>query len=142
MPRKLSQIPATDIGKVPIRGYTPEGKPILQAYGLRAYDALAYDKVSASPCTGTRKESVLSERPAYINPDTHAGAKVCHPYNRMAVEHVLAGGVHPTYNYSAYLEANSIDHILLPTAANDLCFKCGLTVHCQCHKFDRHGRKV
>ena len=34
----------------------------------------------------------------------------------------------------AYLESHSLDNILLPTAANDLCFRCGLTVSCKCDK--------
>lgn len=130
--RKLSQIPATNLGEV-IPG---------QAYGLRAYDALAYDKVSNSPTLGKRKESTLAERREYINPDTHAGATCVQPYNAMAVRHVLAGGVHPAYNYRAWLVANSLDNVLLPTAANDLCPRCGLTVSCKCDKFDRRGHKL
>ncbi len=139
--RKLSQIPACDLGQVPSLRVNIYGNPVLVAHGLKAYDELARDKVSNSPCTGTRIETVMGERPTYKNPDSHAGASVCHPYNRAAIEHVLAGGVHPSYNRRRYLEANSLDNILLPTAANDLCPKCGLTVSCKCDKY-RNGRIV
>lgn len=119
--RKLSQIPATNLTNV----FTTSNGT-LAAHGLRAYDALAYDKVSASPCTAGPNETLLKER--YSTPE---GKVLGHSYTRKNVESVLAGGTHPTANRRKWLEANSVDNILLPSGGG-VCGKCGYDRHCTC----------
>lgn len=57
---------------------------------------------------------------------------------RVYIDH----GTHELINRQDWLQANSIDNVLLPTAANYLCPKCGHTVNCKCDTYDRQGRKI
>lgn len=124
--RKLSQIPATNMSEV-YQTYSGE----LSAHGLRAYDALAYDKISNSPCKAGRNQSLLQDR---YETDTHAGVKIRNPYNNQAVRLVLNGGTHPDVNNRKYLEAHAgPDHLQLATGGN-VCGKCGYDQYCTCPK--------
>lgn len=137
--RKLSQIPATDLTGA-ITG--PQGKPLVIRQGksfvlansLRAYDALADDRLPASPCTsGTisnpaKNSTLLSER--YSTPE---GKVLGHSYTGANVRSVIAGGTHPLVNRRKWLEANSLDNILLPSGGG-VCGKCGYDRHCTCPK--------
>ena len=133
--RKLSHIPAINLTeRVIVSTFVDENGICHDRYqqqGIKAYDLLALDKVSNSPCLPGRNNTLLYER---YEKDPHAKIRVSNPYNESAVRHVLAGGTHPLVNRRAYLEENSMDNVLLPTAANELCFKCGLTINCICHK--------
>ncbi len=69
--------------------------------------------------------------------------KVTQPIGADDIRRVyLKGGSHPKINRTQWLRDNSIDNILLPTAANYLCPKCGLTRSCKCESFDSHGRAI
>jgi len=90
---------------------------------------------AAKPSRISNKESLLTERPAI---DPRAGVKVRRVTAFQGFEYIDKSDA----ARREYLEANSLDNVLLPTAANDLCPKCGMTVSCKCDKFDRHGRKL
>lgn len=67
--------------------------------------------------------------------------KIRKPFGEAEVRRAyLQGEACETVNRRSWLAANSLDNVLLPTAANHLCFKCGMTVNCRCDKFTGTGR--
>ena len=113
------------------------GRDIVRRHydGIVRYDALAYDNVPRDVKSGSslntygdsqrvpNRETLISERKASV---PEVKTRSVQEYNGYVYT--------PKYNHREYLEANSLDQLLLPTGANDLCPKCGLITSCQCDK--------
>ncbi len=144
---KLSQVPIRLVSdRVNSNG------EFTRVYG-GSWDSLAYDNVSTRAATGRLTETLLQDR--YKTPEATGeslkptnGELVRQYYQKSFSSKVeLVRKVDTMYRrnaevWQAYLQANSHNNILLPTAANYLCPKCGMTLGCRCHLFDKFGRKL
>ena len=102
------------------------------------WDALAYDKVSASPATTTVRETLGKDRVAPKAPgNPPVGTNI--PALPMHVKFMLSNGrvgkPHPQLSRADWLKANSRNGLLLPTGlvCGAVCGKC-MFRDCKCPK--------
>ncbi len=140
---KLSQVP------VRIVSTRTNSDGSLRRVHSASFDALAYDKVSERPSTGGLTETLLAERYSTLEgsgPTKPTSGELVRKYYAESFQQTeLVRKVDTMYRPStrlAYLQANSIDNILLPAAADMLCPKCGMTLGCRCHMFDSRGVRI
>lgn len=115
--------------------YTDAMQSIRQLEGAQSADALAYESVPVRVSRGRRIEHLLNEaRPAprkAHSRDVHTAEALLHTLHN----------ADPLPGTREHYLARCYGNVLLPTGANDLCPKCGLTRSCRCGEF-KNGRRI
>ncbi len=105
-------------------------------HALHAYDALAYDNVSVRAARG----GLLEKLPHEVVPAVPI-VEVRERYSAERIKQMLVDG-DPLPGTPAHYRARCINNVLLPTGANALCPRCGMTRSCRCEEFTRKGRRI